>query len=205
MNRLKEFIVNHEDQAFKELLHKPLRDLVGLTDYRTVKELIVDFDILINVFVLIKYNSFILRLVASDNEVKVYNWLSKYILFGVIIFMLVFPWVVSEYWLFILILLIPIALFSSGILRSPIKTLFFIIVTGIIIYSIAFRDYTIIAMTIPPIILIICVREAKILYRNTMINSAARDELNFKFLWFIGMIQLRNKLTNEVISHNQAK
>lgn len=200
MNRLKEFLENHDKQEFRDLHSKSLNELTGLQEYGTVRELIANFDIRINVFALTEFNTDILWLVEYDNEAKKFKWLSQYIFSIAIPFMLIFPILVANYWLYFALLLIPISIFASSIIKSPVQTLFWLIIIGLILYSLISGNYDIYGMVLPAIILLVGPKRAKTLYRETMIKSAMRNELNFKFLWFIGMIQLHNRQTDEFFS-----
>ena len=200
MTRLEEFLKNHKKKSFNDLLNRELGEITGLKYYSTVKELMTDFDIWIYTF---DYKTNILRLVEYDNEVKKFKWLSTYIIFGSILFMLIFPIIVSNYWLYLFILLVPLSIFASGLIKNPIQTLFLLIVIGLILYSIFAGVYINIAMVIPAIIILIGSKKAKLFYRHSLIKSAIRNELNFKFLWFIGIIQVRDKLTDEIFSYSK--
>lgn len=198
MTTLENYLENHEKEDFRNLINTPLNEVTGIEGYKSIKELTNDYDIWINAF----YNEYslkILKLIEYDYEVIKFKWLSQYILFGAIIFMIIFPVIISNYWLYFGLGLIPVAIFAMGIIKTPIHTFSWLIITGLIIYSILSGNYSVFGIIIPFLALILGPRNAKLLYRKTLIKSAIRSELCFKYLYYIGIILLHNRETDEMI------
>lgn len=198
MTTLEIYLENHEKEDFRRLINNPLSEVTGLEDYISIKELTNDYDIWITAF----YNDYslkILKLVEYNYEVIKFKWLSQYILFGAIIFMIIFPIIISNYWLYFGLGLIPVAIFAMGIIKTPIHTFSWLITIGLIIYSLLSGNYSVFGIIIPFLALIFGPRNAKLLYRKTLIKSSLRSELCFKYLYYIGIILLHNRATDEMI------
>ena len=198
MNRLHDFLTNHKDSDFNDLPDKSIRDLTGLTEYNTVKELLNDFDIYTTMQV-IKFNTDILRLVEYDKEFAKYKWLTQYVLFGSIIFALVYPIIVSNNWLYFGVLLLPFGIFSGGLIKTQLYNLSWIVAFVLMLIANLTKHYEIIRIAIPHLALMLGLRNGKLLFRETMIRSAKRNELCFKFLYYIQMIQLYDRTNDKFI------
>ena len=114
--------------------------------------------------------------------------------------MLLYPLLISNFWLYFLLPLIPLAAYANGILKSPYKKLYWLSILGLSIYSVIFSKYELFGMIIPAFVQVKSIHKAKYFYMDTIIKSAIRNELNFKFLYYIGLIKLENKITGETYS-----
>lgn len=198
MKALNNYLENHEKQEFRNLVNIPLTKMTGLVGYDNFKELINDYDIWITAF----YNEYslkILSLVEENHEVMKYKLLSIYTLWGAIITMIIFPIVVSNYWLFLGLGLIPIAIMAMSIIKTPFYSISWIIILGLIIYTVSVSNFSIFGIIVPFVALITGPRNAKLLYRKTLINSSIKNELCFKYLFYIGILILHDKETGEII------
>lgn len=198
MKALNNYLENHEKQEFRNLVNIPLTKITGIVGYDNFKKLINDYDIGITAF----YNEYslkILSLVEENHEVMKYKLLSRYTLWGAIITMIIFPIVVSNYWLFLGLGLIPIAIMAMSIIKTPIYSISWIIILGLIIYTVSVSNFSILGIIFPFVALITGPRNAKILYRNTLVKSSIKNELCFKYLFYIGILILHEKETGEII------
>lgn len=205
MSRLKDFLENNTEQALRELIELPVTELTGIPDYRNIKELEYFYDIYINVYALLKFDTFVLWLVEYDNEYKKFKWLTTYMLYGSILFMLLYPILVSNYWFYLTLPLLPLSALASGITKSPYKWIFWFIIVWLTLYALFSSNYLLFGMICPAALLVKSIQKAKYLYSNTIIKSAKRNELNFKFLFYIGLIRLENVITGVKYSINSSR
>ncbi len=75
--------------------------------------------------------------------------------------MFIFPIVVSNYWLFFGLGLIPIAIMAMSIIKTPIYLISWIIILGLIIYTVSVSNFNILGIIVPFVALITGPRNAK--------------------------------------------
>lgn len=126
--------------------------------------------------------------------------MSEYTLFGSLFIMLIFPIIVSNYWLYFGIGLFPISMFAMGLIKTPFHTLSWLLIFGLVFLFIYKRDYSLFGIIFPFLALITIPRNAKMMYRSTLRKSSEGDELCFKYLYKIGIIVLHNRKSNQLIS-----
>jgi len=202
MSKLQNFLENHQKDDFRDLIEKPISDLTGISDLQTLKELLNSYEICPNPFVIIEFNTAILSLVEYDNEFIKYKWLTQYSMFGSIIFMLVFPLVLSNYWLYFGLLLLPLGIMSSSIIKTPFYSLSWLVTIVLTMYALYSNHFEIFGLIIPHLTLNLGLRNGKLLYRDTMVYSAMRNELCFKFLYYIGIVQLYDRSNEKLIKYS---
>lgn len=198
MIRLKNYLENHPKEHFRELVSLPFNKVSGAERYNSIEELTNDYDIWVSAF----YNEYsmkLLKLVETNHEAIKFKWLSRYILYGTIAFMIIFPALVSNYWLYFGLSLIPLAIFAMGIVKTYFHVISWITTICLILYSLFSGNYSIFGIIIPFVALLIGPRNAKLLYRKTLIESSNSSEICFKFLYYTRILVLHDKKTGEII------
>jgi len=201
MNRLQNFLENHPKSGYKDLIEKPINQLIGINDCRTLKEIVDNFNILTNPMAIIEFNTTILWLVEGNKELAKYKFFTTYLLFGSIFFIIIFPILVSNYWLCFGLLLIPLGVMSSSIIKTPIYFFSWLIVIALSVYSLYSKNYEIFGLIVPYLILKLGLRGGKLFYRDSMVRLAMQNELNFKFLYYIGIVQLLDRYNGQLVKY----
>ncbi|GAB6283083.1 MAG: hypothetical protein STSR0008_18380 [Ignavibacterium sp.] len=204
MEKLNNFLMNSSSQELRNLTSISVSQITGLPEYNTIKEITTDWDIWLT-YPVTRYDLNILRLLEANKVIKIFNLLTNYNVFFMSLIMIIYPILVSNYWLYLGLSFLLLGIFGSSMGKSPIKTLFYFINIIVIIYSLVSNKIEILGITIPPLLLVIGMTVAKKKYRNTIISLAAQNDLYFKFLWFTGIILLHNKLTKKLHHINYIK
>jgi hypothetical protein len=171
----------------------------GLEAYNSIREVFDNLEVWTNTFVLIEFNTFILWLVEENNESTLFKGMGLHSIYIIGLLYLVYPIVVSNYWLYFGLLMIPLSIMSSGIMKTPLKSLFWLIEVVLTIYSIYTVNYKILGIVVLSYLLKYFPQKAKTIYRDSMIKYALKNELKFKFLYYIRMISLYNRQTETLI------
>jgi len=193
MNRIENHLKNDLREEYRNLINIPLSELTGLEDCSTFEELKNNYLIYANPFKIQERNIIELWLIEGNNESRKFKWLSPYTIKASIFFMIIFPLLVSNYWLYLILILIPVAAKASSIFPSPSKLLYWIAIIGLIIYALFSKNFEIYGMITPLLLLKIFPQKSMVLYRDTILNAARSNELNFKYLFYIRMVTLQEK------------
>lgn len=194
----KEFIRNHQDLEVRKLEFTSLEELTELP-YKTILELRENFEFRAMPFK-INYNQDLLLMLSNNSMVNIYRFFGLYSALIILILMLFIPIFLSNYWLFICLLILPIAYFSGTLFFTPIKTLFYLIliiltVVGLTAGPKALLVYVLLSWSLNKFLL-----KAKKLFNEILIKSSLKDELTFKFLFYINVINLYDSTSDTFIS-----
>lgn len=192
MENLEKYLRNHEEDELKSLIDMPISDLTGILECNTMSEVLTKY-VLYTPLSYNYYNANIIWLVNYENEYNKYKWYTQYLGVGSIFFLLIFPIVVSNYWLYFGLLLLPIGLMASSIYKTPFYNFFWIIVILLIVSSFYFAQYSMLGVVVLNVLFMRGLKMGKMFYRDTLIRAATRSEICFKYLYHIGMIQLYNR------------
>jgi hypothetical protein len=192
MENLKKYLTEHKKEEFNSLADKSISDLTGLTGFNSIKDILTKYDIYTTGQV-INFNTTILWLIDYENEYNKYKWYTQYMTFGAIILLLILPIFTSNYWLYFGLLLLPIGLMATSIIKTPFYNLFWILIAMLIGYAFYSSQYSILGVAALNIIFMLGFRQGKLFYRDTIIRAAIRSELCFKFLYHIGMVHLYDR------------
>jgi hypothetical protein len=192
MENLIKYLTEHKKEEFNSLADKSISDLTGLTGINSIKDILTQYDIYTTGQV-IHFNTDILWLIDYENEYNKYKWYTQYLTFGSVILLLILPIIASNYWLYFGLLLLPVGLMATSIIKTPFYNLFWILIAVLIAYAFYSSQYSILGVAVLNIAFMLGFRQGKLFYRDTIIRAAIRSELCFKFLYQIGMVHLYDR------------
>jgi len=174
-------------------------EITNTGKYNSLAELKKDYEIW-STMSMMDYDTSILKMMRS-------KWAEKrFYLFGIIqyligfIFMIVFPFVVGKYLLLLFLILPVLGFMASGIIKTPFYGLYWIISVISGIATLFIGNYEALIMVIVPGIMLYSMRGVKIWYRDALLRCASNNELKFKFLFYLGLVELRDKMNDRRVS-----
>lgn len=202
MERLKKFLLSSGEPQLIELIERPLKSFNGLENFDTLKEALNNYTIWPNAMEVLNFNIGLLKYVEERNEIRNIN-LMKNSIFLIAILFLIFPLLVGNYWLYFSLILIPLGVMASGILRNPLKLIFWLIMVILGLVAVLSKNYEVLGVVFLSISLKYLQQKAKTTYRDAIIKYSCKNELNFKFYYYLNLIVLYNKNTDEIIRYDE--
>ncbi len=193
---LNTFLENHSNEELQNLSNTKVSELHNLNDFNSYQEIIKSKEIWHRLFEQKDYDVDILSLVDNKKR-NLFRFLSSWFLLCLIT-MLVIPLILSNYWLYLFLLLLPISALASGPIKTPIKPLFWLIIIGIGVYGIAMENYDLLIMLVPLLILKYSVTKARKVFQKSIIKAAKSHEIFFKFLYITGNISVYDSEKDEL-------
>lgn len=203
MSELKEFLANSESERFQNVLKSEISEFEGLHECSSFNELRLNFhivpDILGIVFISKQIESRVFELVQDESAVRKYRILSRYLPASLILLAATSPLILENYWLYFGLLLFPVAMYSAGLIKKP--PLFWLVIIGVSLYSVYSGILEILIMVFLSLIYKFSLSNALKHYRDKITEAAKKNELNFKFLYTLGLVALNNKKSNSFLYH----
>jgi hypothetical protein len=194
---LKNFLRNHKNDRLRKLEETEIFELDNLEEYNDLECILEENYIYHRLFEQKDYDKDLL-LLLDRTKVKTFAFLSSWILILCLIAMLIIPIVLTNYWLYLILILLPLSALASSPINTIFKPLFWILVLSTIFYGVYNQNYDWIFMILPLLILKFSAVRSRKIFQKTIIQSARRTELNFKFLYITGTISICNKETDEL-------
>lgn len=194
---LNTFLQNHSNEELQTLSDTKISELNNLNNFNSYQEIIKTKEIWHRLFEQKDYDVDILSLVDNKKR-NLFRLLSSWILLSCLIVMLVIPLILSNYWLYFFLLLLPLSALASGPIKTPIKPLFWLIIIGIGIYGITMMNYDLLIMLVPLLILKYSAIKARKVFQKSIIRAAKSHEIFFKFLYITGNISVYDSEKDEL-------
>lgn len=194
-----EFLENAETDKLRRLPNEPLQSLIGLASFKNFDELRQKTIIKHNLFIQEDYDKNLLFILDKDRTLLWFKVLSGYLISLVVIFLIIFPLIVSNYWLYFFLPLILISALSTSPVKTIFKPLFWVIILTAGGYAFYSSQFEIFGMILPILALKFSTSYARKLFQKEIIQSAKNDELSFKWLYARGSVVLEDKDNGSLI------
>lgn len=196
MNDLKsltEFLANAKAEGLRLLPKQSIQSLYGLNSYSSFEDLKEENEIKFRFDSSEGYNADLLYILDRDKRLLWYRLFDTYLWMLLLVAMLVYPLIISNFWLYLLLVLVPVVSFSRNW-----KTGWIVIVLSAA-YFVNTENFEAYGMVILFMLVRIVKATARNIFEKEIVNSARRDELAFKWLYARGSIKLVNKNSGSLI------
>lgn len=200
-SKLFDYLTNHSDQALNSIPQIELSQLCKKTDINSMEDILNHFEIWSDSMITANLNLEVLKLVQSKQQVIIFKIFAFIPMWISLLFFIIYPLAIENYWYYFFILLMPLSIMASGTLKSPFKPLFWLVFAVLLATSIILKSKVLLPIIVVYFLLKTLPQQAKKFYKNSIINAAIKDKLKFKFLFTIGMVNLYEPSKNKLIKY----
>ena len=181
------------------MIDAPFSEVIEPCEFSSFDELTNQCNIQLNTF---NYSASILYCLNPTYQ-KTFNLLTITSWTILPLLSILIPILFSEYELLFCLLIYPIALVGSALIKNIFSSLTWLLVISLSIYFVSSGLYIGILTAILPLIMQLMQKYAKKYFRKKVLNSAYSDELSFKFLLLDNLIQVKDKSGNYLKTKTQ--